>query len=97
MAAKMHVKKGDEVVVIAGAERGSRGKVLAVLPDRGRVVVEGVRIVTRHSRKSQRNPQGGIVKREGTLHASNVMLAARFDERAARRGAAPAAPAAPTA
>lgn len=93
MPAKFHVKKGDEVVVISGAERGKRGKVLAVLGKAQRVVVEGVRLVKRHTRKSQQHPQGAIVEREGTLHLSRVMLASRFEERAARR-AAPAQPAA---
>lgn len=89
MAGKFHVKKGDEVVVIAGSERGKRGKVLALMGKKGRVVVEGVRIVKRHTRKSQQHPQGAIVEREGTLHLSNVMLASRFDERANRRTGAP--------
>lgn len=88
MASKFHVKKGDEVVVIAGSERGKRGKVLAIVASKERVVVEGARIVKRHTRKSQQNPQGAIVEREGSLHLSKVMLASRFDERAARRGTA---------
>jgi len=87
MSAKFHVKKGDEVVVIAGAERGKRGKILAVLAGAERVVVEGVRLVKRHTKKSQRNSEGGIIEREGTLHLSKVMLASRFDERASRRSA----------
>lgn len=85
MSAKFHVKKGDDVVVIAGAERGKRGKILAIMAGSGRVVVEGVRIIKRHTKKSQRNAEGGIIEREGTLHLSKVMPAARFDERAARR------------
>ena len=88
MASKFHVKKGDEVVVIAGSECGKRGKILAIVPSKERVVVEGVRIVKRHTRKSQQNPQGAIVEREGSLHLSKVMLASRFDERASRRGTA---------
>ncbi len=87
MAVKSHVKKGDEVVVIGGAERGKRGKILAVLEKNQRVVVEGVALIKRHTRKSQQHPQGAIVEREGTVHLSKVMLASRFDERAARRGA----------
>jgi large subunit ribosomal protein L24 len=86
MAGKFHVKKGDEVVVIAGSEKGKRGKVLALLGKKNRLVVEGVGLVKRHTRKSQQHPQGAIVEREGSLHASNVMLASRFDERATRRG-----------
>ncbi len=88
MAAKSHVKKGDEVVVIAGAERTKRGKVLAVSTTSLRVVVEGVRMVKRHTKKSQQHPQGAIVEREGSLHLSKVMLATRYDERAARRTSA---------
>ena len=87
MSSKFHVKKGDEVVVIAGSEKGKRGKGLALLGGSERGVVEGVRIIKRHTRKSQQHPQGAIVEREGTLHVSNVMLASRFDERAQRRGA----------
>ena len=89
--AHLHVKKGDEVVVISGAERGKRGRIITVFPDRQRVIVEGVRMIKRHTRKSQQHPQGAIVEREGTLHASNVMRAEQYDARAARRGAAPAA------
>ena len=84
-----HVKRGDEVVVIAGAEKGKRGKILHVLTSKQRVIVEGVRMIKRHTRKNQQYPQGAIVEREGSLHLSNVMLATRFDERAARRGVAP--------
>ena len=88
MASRFHVKKGDEVVVIAGAEKGKRGKILAVLAEKQRVVVEGVRLVKRHTKRTQQRPQGAIVEREGTLHLSKVMAVARFDERAARRGTA---------
>jgi len=82
---KRHVKRGDEVVVIAGAESGKRGKILQVLPASQRVIVEGVRMIKKHQRKNQQYPQGAIVEREGTLHLSNVMLAARYEERAASR------------
>jgi large subunit ribosomal protein L24 len=83
-----HVKKGDEVVVISGAERGKRGKILHVLTKKHRVTVEGLKIVKRHTRKSQQHPQGAIVEREGTIHVSNVMLAADYDARAVKRGVA---------
>ncbi|MGA1235320.1 MAG: 50S ribosomal protein L24 [Limisphaerales bacterium] len=83
-----HVKRGDEVVVIAGAEKGKRGKILYMLPAKERVIIEGVRMIKRHTRKSQQHPQGAIVEREGSLHISNVMLAAKYDERVARRSAA---------
>ena len=87
---KTHVKKGDEVVVIAGAQRGSRGKIIAVQPRASRVIIEGVRMVKHFQRKNAQNPQGAIIEREGPIHISNVMLAAEFDTRAAKR-ATPAA------
>jgi large subunit ribosomal protein L24 len=86
---KVHVKKGDEVVVLAGAERGKRGKLIAVNPQTSRVIVEGLKMIKRHTRKSQDRPRGAIVEREGTIHISNVMKAQIFDARAAKR--APAA------
>jgi large subunit ribosomal protein L24 len=90
--AQAHVKKGDEVVVIAGAHKGKRGKILAVVVKKARVMIEGVAMVKRHTRKSQEHPQGAIVEREGTVHISNVAKAELFDARAAKRGgtAAPA-------
>lgn len=89
--ASLHVKKGDEVVVISGASRGKRGRVISVNPVKQRVIVEGIALVKRHMRKSQQHPEGAIITRESSLHASNVMTAARFDARAAKRGAKPAA------
>ena len=85
-----HVKKGDEVVVIAGTERGKRGKIITVVAGHQRVIVEGVKMIKKHVRKNQQNPQGAIIEREGSVHISNVMLAVRFDARASKRGAAPA-------
>jgi len=86
-----HVKKGDEVVVTAGAEKGKRGRLISVSAKSQRVLVEGVRMIKKHMRKSQQNPQGAIVQREGTIHISNVMKAAEYDARAAKHGkAAPA-------
>ena len=70
-----HVRKGDTVVVISGSHKGKRGKVLRVLGDR--IVVEKVAMVKRHAKPSQKNPQGGIVDREGSIHISNVQL---FDD-----------------
>jgi large subunit ribosomal protein L24 len=81
---KPHVKKGDEVVVIAGTERGKRGKVIEVLREKERVIVEGVKMIKKHMRKSQTHPNGVILEREGTIHISNVMLASRFDARPKR-------------
>jgi len=81
-----HVKRGDEVVIIAGTERGKRGKVLKILPKKQRVIVEGIKMIKRHTRKSQQNPQGAIVEREGSVHISNVMSVTRYDARAGRHG-----------
>jgi large subunit ribosomal protein L24 len=83
---KFHVKKGEEVVVLAGKEKGKRGKIIAVLRKQQRVIVEGAQMIKRHMRKSQEHPQGAIVEREGTIHLSNVMKADQFDARAAKRG-----------
>jgi large subunit ribosomal protein L24 len=79
--AKFHVKKNDEVVVLTGTQQGKRGKVLEVLRDRHRVIIEGVNFIKKSSRKSQEQPQGGIIEREGALHISKVMLAAAYDSR----------------
>jgi large subunit ribosomal protein L24 len=70
----MKIRKHDQVVVVSGNARGKRGKVLKVFLDRQRVIVEGVNIIKRHTRPSQRNPQGGIIQREAPIHVSNVML-----------------------
>ena len=88
---KFHVKKGDEVVVLAGKEKGKRGKIIAVNSGKQRVIIEGVQMIKRHTPKSQQHPQGAIVEREGSVHVSNVMVATNFDARATKRGAAPAA------
>jgi large subunit ribosomal protein L24 len=90
---KCHVKKGDEVVVLAGAEKGKRGKIIAVSPKKNRAIVEGLKMIKRHTRKSQDHPQGAIVEREGTIHLSNLTRADLFDARAAKRGTAAPAPA----
>jgi large subunit ribosomal protein L24 len=87
---KFHVKRGDQVVVIAGSHRGKEGKVLEVLPEKQRVRVEGVAMIKRHMKKSQEHPQGAIVEREGSVHISNLMLKSRQEARRARKGAAPA-------
>ncbi len=70
----MKIRKNDNVIVTAGNSRGKTGKVLKVYPDTLRIIVEGVNIMKRHTRPSQRNPQGGIVQREAPIHMSNVML-----------------------
>jgi large subunit ribosomal protein L24 len=72
-----NIKKGEEVIVIAGDHKGKKGKILQVLSDKNRVIVEGVNLLKKHERKSQDNPQGSIVEREFPIHYSNVMLAER--------------------
>jgi large subunit ribosomal protein L24 len=72
MAAR--IRKDDVVVVITGDHKGARGKVLRVIPERQRVLVEGVNMVYRHVRKTQRTPQGGRIQKEAPIHLSNVML-----------------------
>lgn len=71
---KIHVKKGDKVAVLAGKDKGKKGKILRVVADKGRVVVEGVNIMKRHTRPTQANPQGSILEKEGTIHSSNVRV-----------------------
>jgi len=86
---KLHVKRGDMVVVISGEERGNRGKVLEVQREKGRIIVEGLMMIKKCLKKNtnQNRPQGAIIEREGTIHISNVMLAEQFDARVAKRGA----------
>ena len=71
---KMHLKKGDTVAVIAGKEKGKKGKVLHVMTRGNRAIVEALNMITRHERPSQVNPQGGMVQREAPIHASNLMV-----------------------
>jgi len=70
----MHVKKGDTVIVIAGKDKGKKGRVLAAYPKKDRVLVEGINLVKKHTRPSQANPQGGIITQEAPIHVSNVSL-----------------------
>jgi large subunit ribosomal protein L24 len=88
---KFHVKRGDQVVVLAGTEKGKQGKILRVLPDKQRVIVEGLKIIKKHLRKNQQYPQGAIIKREGSIHVSNVMRVSVAEARAARRSGSPSA------
>jgi large subunit ribosomal protein L24 len=81
-----HVRKGDLVEVMTGKERGKRGRVLRVLPDKQRVVVERVNMVKKHQRPTQKLRQGGIIEREGSLHLSNVMLVDPQTDRPTRIG-----------
>lgn len=74
MQVKFHIKKGDTVKVIAGNEKGAEGKVLVIYPEKQRALVEGVNMVSKHTKPNAANPQGGIVKKEAPLHISNLML-----------------------
>lgn len=69
-----HVKRGDTVEVISGNHRGSSGKILQLIPGKSQVIIEGVRMIKKHQRKTQDNPNGSILEREGPLHVSNVKL-----------------------
>lgn len=75
---KTHVKKGDNVTVISGNHRGKTGKVLRVIAKKNQVLVEGVRMTKKHTKKSQDRPQGGILEQEGPIHISNVALSSKF-------------------
>jgi large subunit ribosomal protein L24 len=75
-----HVKKGDQVEVISGNFRGSSGRILQVIPRKQQVLIEGVRIIKKHLRKSQDNPSGKIAEREGPIHISNVKLLERGEK-----------------
>lgn len=74
-----HVKKGDAVSIISGNHKGASGKILAVLPKKQQVLVEGVRIIKKHTRRSQDNQTGGIIEREGPIHISNVKLVEKVE------------------
>ncbi len=71
---KLHVKKGDEVVVLSGKDKGQKGKVIEAMPKKGKVLVEGINLVKRHTKPNQKAPQGGILTKEAALNASKVML-----------------------
>ncbi len=82
----VHVRRGDTVAVIAGRERGKRGKVLRVLPEERRVLVEKVNMIKKHQRPTQKLRQGGIIEREGFLALSNVLLVCSRCDRPSRAG-----------
>jgi large subunit ribosomal protein L24 len=88
---KFHIKRGDIVVVIAGAHKGKQGKVLELLAAKQRARVEGVAMIKRHLKKSQEHPQGTIAEREGSIHVSNLMLQSRWEKTKAAKKA-PASP-----
>lgn len=72
--AKLHIKKGDNVIVLAGEDKGKTGKVLKMLIDKQRAIVEGINIVSKSAKPSAKNPQGGIIKVEAPIHISNLSL-----------------------
>ncbi len=72
MSVKLHIKKGDTVVVNAGDNKGQTGKVLKVLVEKRRAIVEGVNMVSKHTKPNAKHPQGGIVKQEASIHISNL-------------------------
>jgi len=74
MQAKIKIKKGDTVKVIAGNDKGSQGRVLTVYPEKMRALVEGVNMVSKHTKAKAGNPQGGIQKKEAAIHVSNLMV-----------------------
>lgn len=83
-AVKMHVRKGDTVLVLSGKDRGKEGKIVEALPKKAKVVIAGVNKVKRHTKPSQSNPQGGIVVKEAAMSASKVMLVCPACKKATR-------------
>lgn len=84
--AKLKIKKGDNVIVIAGKDKGAKGEVLKVFPAKRRVLVQGINVVKKHQRPTQVNPQGGILKNEKSVHVSNVALLDPKEDKATRVG-----------
>ena|SRR5659263_127809 len=74
MQKKLHIKKGDTVIVITGESKGQKGRVLEVKRDKNRAIVEGVNLVSKHTKPNAKTPQGGIIKKEAAVHISNLML-----------------------
>jgi large subunit ribosomal protein L24 len=74
MQKKLHIKKGDTVIVITGESKGQKGRVLEVKRDKNRAIVEGVNLVSKHTKPNAKAPQGGIIKKEASVHISNLML-----------------------
>ena len=71
---KVHVRKGDTVLVTTGKDKGKKGKIINVDPEKGRVIIDGINIVKRHSKPTQKMPQGGIIEKPAPMQSSNVML-----------------------
>jgi large subunit ribosomal protein L24 len=74
MQKKFHIKKGDMVIVISGNSKGQEGKVLNIVREKERAIVEGVNLVSKHTKPNAKSPQGGIIKKEATIHVSNLLL-----------------------
>ncbi len=74
MINKVNFKKGDNVLVISGDDKGKSGKIVSIFPEKMRVIIEGVNFLKKHNKPSQKVPQGGVIKKEGTLHISNIKL-----------------------
>ncbi len=83
---KLKVKAGDSVIVIAGDHKGSQGKILRVYPDDNKAIIEGVNMVSKHTKPSAKNPQGGIIKKEAPIHISNLSLVDPKSKKATRVG-----------
>src|ERR1044071_8751626 len=90
---RFHIKRNDVVVVLAGSQKGKSGKVLEILAAKQRARVEGLALVKRHEKKSEKNPQGAITEREGSIHISNLMLQSVYDASTRRPKSATATPA----
>jgi large subunit ribosomal protein L24 len=75
MQKKLHIKKGDSVVVVTGNSKGQKGKVLEVIREKDRAIVEGVNMMKKHTKPNSAHPQGGIIEKEASIHISNLMLA----------------------
>ena len=82
----MKVVKNDTVRVVTGNDRGKTGKVLKVFPKKERVIVEGIRFIKRHTKKSQKNPQGGIIEKEASIHVSNIKVICPKCQKSTRLG-----------
>lgn len=74
MARKFHIKKGDTVQVITGEYKGQKGRVLEMLPKKGKAIIEGVNMVSKHAKPNSENPQGGITKKEAPINISNLLV-----------------------
>jgi large subunit ribosomal protein L24 len=86
MQKKLHVKKGDTVMVITGESKGQKGRVLEVIREKDRALVEGVNLVSKHTKPNAKSPQGGIIKKEAPIHISNLMLVDPTSGKATRIG-----------